>query len=190
MHALYDGDRIEPWETVMAIEGDYTLFAHLETVYLGVLARRTLISTNVTQVLEAARASRSSSCRPGTTTTASRPATATPRTSPGARRRGDRCHDRRAGVVVGRPRHRHGAARADRLLRREHGLAATQVRRVGAAGLQHRRARRLRERLRADRARGRARAQGPSSGASGSTPPASSSTARLARDRATSTRAA
>ena len=36
VHALYDGDRIEPWETVMTIEGDYTLFAHLETVYLGV----------------------------------------------------------------------------------------------------------------------------------------------------------
>jgi len=54
VHALYDGDRIEPWETVMMVEGDYTLFAHLETVYLGVLARRTLISTNVTRVLEAA----------------------------------------------------------------------------------------------------------------------------------------
>ena len=33
--ALYDGDTIEPWETVMTIEGDYTLFGHLETVYLG-----------------------------------------------------------------------------------------------------------------------------------------------------------
>jgi nicotinate phosphoribosyltransferase len=54
VHALYDGDRIEPWETVMTIEGDYTLFAHLETVYLGTLSRRTLISTNVTRVLEAA----------------------------------------------------------------------------------------------------------------------------------------
>jgi nicotinate phosphoribosyltransferase len=52
VHALYDGDRIEPWETVMTIEGDYTLFAHLETVYLGVLARRTLITTNVTRLLE------------------------------------------------------------------------------------------------------------------------------------------
>src|SRR5215510_775949 len=39
VQALYDGDEIEPWETVMTIEGDYTLFAHLETVYLGVLAR-------------------------------------------------------------------------------------------------------------------------------------------------------
>jgi nicotinate phosphoribosyltransferase len=54
VHALYDGDAIEPWETVMTIEGDYTRFAHLETVYLGTLARRTLISTNVTRVLEAA----------------------------------------------------------------------------------------------------------------------------------------
>ncbi len=54
IHALYDGDPIEPWETVMTIEGDYTAFAHLETVYLGTLARRTLITTNVVRVLEAA----------------------------------------------------------------------------------------------------------------------------------------
>jgi nicotinate phosphoribosyltransferase len=54
VHALYDGDRAAPWETVMTIEGDYTLFAHLETAYLGVLARRTLITTNVVRVLEAA----------------------------------------------------------------------------------------------------------------------------------------
>jgi nicotinate phosphoribosyltransferase len=55
VRALHDGDRIEPWETVLTIEGDYTLFAHLETVYLGVLARRTLVSTNVARVLDAAR---------------------------------------------------------------------------------------------------------------------------------------
>jgi nicotinate phosphoribosyltransferase len=54
VHALHDGDRIEPWETVMTIEGDYTLFAHLETAYLGVLSRRTLITSNVVRVLEAA----------------------------------------------------------------------------------------------------------------------------------------
>jgi nicotinate phosphoribosyltransferase len=54
VNALYDGDAIEPWETVLTIEGDYTLFAHLETVYLGVLARRTLISTNVRRVVDAA----------------------------------------------------------------------------------------------------------------------------------------
>src|SRR5262249_13197533 len=54
VHALYDGERIEPWETVMMIEGDYTLFAHLETVYLGVLARRTRITTNVADVIDVA----------------------------------------------------------------------------------------------------------------------------------------
>jgi nicotinate phosphoribosyltransferase len=54
IRALYDGDRIEPWEPVLSIEGDYTTFAHLETVYLGALARRTLITTNVVRVLEAA----------------------------------------------------------------------------------------------------------------------------------------
>ena len=54
VHALYDGDRIQPYEPVMHVEGDYTGFAHLETVYLGVLGRRTLITTNVVHVLEAA----------------------------------------------------------------------------------------------------------------------------------------
>jgi nicotinate phosphoribosyltransferase len=54
VHALYDGDRIEPYETVLTIAGDYTTFAHLETVYLGTLARRTLITTNVVRVLDAA----------------------------------------------------------------------------------------------------------------------------------------
>src|SRR5207302_3463818 len=54
IRALHDGDRVEPWETVLTIEGDYTTFAHLETPYLGTLARRTLITTNVVRVLEAA----------------------------------------------------------------------------------------------------------------------------------------
>ena len=54
VNALYDGDEIAPYETVMTIEGDYTTFAHLETVYLGVLARRTLITTNTANVLRAA----------------------------------------------------------------------------------------------------------------------------------------
>jgi len=58
VHALFDGDRIEPWETVMTIEGDYTLFAQLETLYLGVLARRTRITTNVIEVLNAANGKR------------------------------------------------------------------------------------------------------------------------------------
>jgi nicotinate phosphoribosyltransferase len=54
VHALYDGDEVGPWETVLTIGGDYSLFAHLETVYLGVLTRRTLISTNVRRVVDAA----------------------------------------------------------------------------------------------------------------------------------------
>ncbi len=55
VHALHEGDRIAPRETVMTIEGDYTLFAHLETVYLGSLARRSLIMRNVAEVVQAAR---------------------------------------------------------------------------------------------------------------------------------------
>jgi len=54
VRALHDGDPIAPYEPVLTIEGDYTAFAHLETVYLGTLARRTLITTNVVRVLEAA----------------------------------------------------------------------------------------------------------------------------------------
>jgi nicotinate phosphoribosyltransferase len=54
VHALHDGDRVEPYEPVLHIEGDYTAFAHLETAYLGTLARRTLITTNVVHVLQAA----------------------------------------------------------------------------------------------------------------------------------------
>ncbi|HET8606552.1 MAG TPA: hypothetical protein VFL66_05915 [Gaiellaceae bacterium] len=54
VRALYDGDELRPYEPVMTIEGDYTAFAHLETLYLGVLARRTLITTNTVRVIEAA----------------------------------------------------------------------------------------------------------------------------------------
>jgi nicotinate phosphoribosyltransferase len=54
VHALHEGDEIAPMETVMTIEGDYSLFAHLETVYLGCLARRSLIMRNVREVVDAA----------------------------------------------------------------------------------------------------------------------------------------
>jgi nicotinate phosphoribosyltransferase len=54
VRALYDGDAIAPFETVMTIEGDYALFAHLETPYLGVLARRTRIATNARAIVDAA----------------------------------------------------------------------------------------------------------------------------------------
>src|SRR3954464_1327448 len=55
VHALHEGDPIAPRETVMTIEGDYTHFAHLETVYLGCMARRSLVMRNVRAVVDAAR---------------------------------------------------------------------------------------------------------------------------------------
>jgi nicotinate phosphoribosyltransferase len=55
VHALDEGDTISPFETVMTIEGDYSLFAHLETAYLGSLSRRSLIMRNVAAVVQAAR---------------------------------------------------------------------------------------------------------------------------------------
>jgi len=55
VRALYEGDEVDAFETVMTIEGDYALFAHLETVYLGSLARRSLVMKNVRDVVEAAR---------------------------------------------------------------------------------------------------------------------------------------
>ena len=55
VHALHEGDAIEPLETVMTIEGDYAQFAHLETVYLGCMARRSLVMRNVRAVVDAAR---------------------------------------------------------------------------------------------------------------------------------------
>jgi nicotinate phosphoribosyltransferase len=54
VHALHEGDEIEPWETVLLIEGPYDAFAHLETLYLGALSRRTRVGTNTRRVVEAA----------------------------------------------------------------------------------------------------------------------------------------
>lgn len=54
VHALYDGDEVEPWETVLLIDGPYDAFVHLETLFLGVLARRTRVGTNTRRVVEAA----------------------------------------------------------------------------------------------------------------------------------------
>ena len=53
--ALRDGDRVGPWEPVIEMTGPYRLVAHLESVYLGVLARRTLVASNVRRVVDAAR---------------------------------------------------------------------------------------------------------------------------------------
>jgi nicotinate phosphoribosyltransferase len=55
VRALYEGDEVGGLETVLTIEGDYALFAHLETVYLGSLARRSLVMKNVHDVVDAAR---------------------------------------------------------------------------------------------------------------------------------------
>jgi nicotinate phosphoribosyltransferase len=52
--ALAEGDRIEPWETVLRIDGDLSQFVHLETVYLGCLARGTILRGNLERVIEAA----------------------------------------------------------------------------------------------------------------------------------------
>src|SRR3979409_2122829 len=52
--ALHEGDPISPRARVLQIEGHYSLFAHLETVYLGSLARRSLVMRNVAAVVEAA----------------------------------------------------------------------------------------------------------------------------------------
>ena len=54
VRSLRDGDRARPWETVMFITGPYPAFVHLETLYAGVLGRRTRIATNTRAVVEAA----------------------------------------------------------------------------------------------------------------------------------------
>jgi nicotinate phosphoribosyltransferase len=53
--ALRDGDRVDAWEPVIELTAPYRLVAHLESVYLGVLARRTLVASNVRRVVDAAR---------------------------------------------------------------------------------------------------------------------------------------
>jgi nicotinate phosphoribosyltransferase len=52
--ALRDGERVDAWEPVLELTGPYRLVAHLESVYLGVLARRTLVASNVRRVVDAA----------------------------------------------------------------------------------------------------------------------------------------
>jgi len=55
IRSLYDGWTISPWETVMTIDGLPQYFAHLESIYLGILARRTMVATNVSRVVQAAQ---------------------------------------------------------------------------------------------------------------------------------------
>ena len=52
--SLGDGDRAAAGETVMLIRGPYPAFAHLETLYLGALARGTRVATGTRRAVEAA----------------------------------------------------------------------------------------------------------------------------------------
>ncbi|OZM56081.1 nicotinate phosphoribosyltransferase [Lottiidibacillus patelloidae] len=55
--SLKDGDKIEPFETVLTITGPYQNFGYLEGIIDGILARRTSVATNVYDVVKAARTS-------------------------------------------------------------------------------------------------------------------------------------
>ncbi|GGD17302.1 nicotinate phosphoribosyltransferase [Pontibacillus salipaludis] len=57
IHSLKDGDRVKPFETVLTITGPYQYFGYLEGIIDGILSRRTSVSTNVYNVVKAARAS-------------------------------------------------------------------------------------------------------------------------------------
>lgn len=55
VESLRDGDTISAWETVMHITGPYVYFVHLESLYLGICARRTMVATNVRKAIDAAK---------------------------------------------------------------------------------------------------------------------------------------
>ncbi|HEX9484427.1 MAG TPA: hypothetical protein VF929_07590 [Gemmatimonadaceae bacterium] len=55
VHALYEGDSIASWDTVLRVEGEYAAFAHLEVPIIGAIARRTRVCTNVRELVDAAR---------------------------------------------------------------------------------------------------------------------------------------
>ncbi len=52
---LRDGEVSDAFDAVMTIEGPYSHFAHLESIYLGILARATKVATNTRRVVEAAQ---------------------------------------------------------------------------------------------------------------------------------------
>ncbi|MFB5663917.1 nicotinate phosphoribosyltransferase [Alteribacillus sp. HJP-4] len=57
IHSLEDGNKIEPFETVLTITGPYQNFGFLEGIIDGIFARRTSVATNVYNVVKAARKS-------------------------------------------------------------------------------------------------------------------------------------
>jgi nicotinate phosphoribosyltransferase len=56
VNALYEGDNYDDWDTVLTVEGPYDSFAHLETVLIGALTRRTKVCTNARLITNVARA--------------------------------------------------------------------------------------------------------------------------------------
>ena len=191
VHALYDGDdrAVRDGDDDRRRLHDASRISRRSTS--ATLARRTLITTNVVHVLEAANG---------------KPIIFMPARHDHHRvQTGDGYAAYVAGQVVGAPigvttdeqaswwggtRPRHRAARADRGLRRRHGRGGEALRRVGAGRHERDGARRLRERLGAHGARGRRMRSARGSGASGSTRRSRSSTARSGRSWATSGRPA
>ncbi|PSL44543.1 nicotinate phosphoribosyltransferase [Salsuginibacillus halophilus] len=57
IYSLEDGDKVEPFETVLTITGPYQNFGFLEGIIDGILGRRTSVATNVYHVVKAARTS-------------------------------------------------------------------------------------------------------------------------------------
>ncbi len=57
IYSLKDGDKMDPFETVMTITGSYQNFGFLEGIIDGILARRSSVATNVYNVVKAAKAS-------------------------------------------------------------------------------------------------------------------------------------
>lgn len=53
--SLNDGCEIRAWEPVIYLIGPYVYFAHLESIYLGILARRTLVATNTRKAVNMAK---------------------------------------------------------------------------------------------------------------------------------------
>lgn len=54
IETLDDGSEVQPLDTIIHITGPYHTFVHLESIYLGILARRTLVATNVRKAVKAA----------------------------------------------------------------------------------------------------------------------------------------
>jgi len=50
-----EGKEINSWESVMHITGPYVYFVHLESIYLGILSRRTLVASNVRRIINVAQ---------------------------------------------------------------------------------------------------------------------------------------